>query len=57
MSAYDFWQEPNDSGYEPNNREKRKNFGKEVRMKDGFNYDKVKGMKKKNKKRYIRQDE
>ena len=43
--------------YEPNNREKRKNSGKEVKMKDGFDYDKVRGMKKMKKKRYIRNED
>lgn len=48
MSAYN---------YEPSNREKRKNCGKQDRMRDDFNYEKVRGMKKRNKKRYIRNDE
>ncbi len=43
--------------YEPNNREKRKGSVKQSKIRDGFDYDKVRGMKKMKKKRYIRNED
>jgi hypothetical protein len=43
--------------YEPSNREKKKNNGKQNKFRDGFDCEKQKGSRKKNKKRYYRVDE
>ena len=43
--------------YEPSNREKKKLNGKQSKFRDGFDRDRVNGARKKNKKKYYRDDE
>ena len=43
--------------YEPSNREKSKLKSKQSKFRDGFDHERVNGARKKNKKRYFRDDD